>query len=81
MITYKELMEEFNFKKSVKLGNLEKSDKVHFDKLTKLGWKIDVFNLTSRGYEITIQHKKGGRAKFVGKNPSDAIKIAADKAT
>jgi hypothetical protein len=72
---------EFNFNKSVKLGNLEKGDKVHFDKLTKLGWNIDEFNVTSKGYEITIQHKKGGRAKFVGKNPSDAIKIAANKAT
>jgi hypothetical protein len=73
---------EFNFKKSVKLGNLEKGDKVHFDKLTKLGWNIDAFNVTSKGYEITIQHKnKRGRAKFVGKNPSDAIKIAANKAT
>ena len=72
---------KFNFNKSVKLGNLEKGDKVHFDKLTKLGWNIDEFNVTSKGYEITIQHKKGGRAKFVGKNPSDAIKIAANKAT
>ena len=31
---------EFNFNKSVKLGNLEKDDKVHFDKLTKSGWDI-----------------------------------------
>ena len=72
---------EFNFKKSVKLGNLEKGDKVHFDKLTKLGWKIDAFNLTSKGYEITIQHKKGGRAKFIDpKSPSKVLKTASEKA-
>lgn len=69
---------EFNFKKSVKLGNLEKSDKVHFDKLTKAGWDIKSFIVTSKGYEIDIWNKKlKVKGSYTGKNPSDAIKKAA----
>ena len=75
MISFK----EFNFKKSVKLGNLEKSDKVHFDKLTKSGWDIKSFNVTSKGYEIEIWNKKlKVKGSYTGKNPSAAIKVAAN---
>tara|TARA_B100001971_G_C17947127_1_gene410673 strand:- start:418 stop:675 length:258 start_codon:yes stop_codon:yes gene_type:complete len=84
MKTYKDLMSEkakFNFKGAVKLGMLEKEDERYVKDLKKKGWEIDAFNLTSSGYEITIQHKKAGRAKFVDKkDPRKALKIASDKA-
>ena len=70
---------EFNFKKAVKMGNLEKDDKVHFDKLTKLGWDIKSFKVGSKGYEIEIWNKKlKVKGSYTGKNPSAAIKMAAD---
>ncbi len=76
-----EIFEAFNFDAAVKLDMLNKSDKKYVDILKKKGWIIDAFNLTSKGFEITIQHKNGrGRAKFVEKNPYDAIRVAAEKA-
>lgn len=84
MKTYKTLMNEkskFNFKGAVKLGMLEKSDEKYIKDLKQKGWVIDAFNLTSSGYEITIQHKKGGRAKFIDKkDPREALKTASEKA-
>ena len=81
MKTYKELMnEKFNFKGAVKLGMLDKTDERWVKDLKKKGWEIDEFNLTSSGYEITIQHKKGGRAKFIDKTPDKALIQAAKKA-
>jgi len=59
---------------------LDKTDKRWVDDLKKKGWEIDDFILSSRGYEITIQHKKGGRAKFVDKTPEKALIQAAKKA-
>jgi len=81
MKSYKELMtEKFSFKGAVKTKMLDKTDKRWVDDLEKKGWEIDDFILSSRGYEITIQHKKGGRAKFVDKTPEKALIQAAKKA-
>ena len=81
MKSYKELMtEKFSFKGAVKTRMLDKTDKRWVDDLEKKGWEIDDFILSSRGYEITIQHKKGGRAKFVDKTPEKALIQAAKKA-
>jgi len=81
MKSYKELMtEKFSFKGAVKTKMLDKTDKRWVDDLKKKGWEIDDFILSSRGYEITIQHKKGGRAKFVDKTPEKALIQAAKKA-
>ena len=81
MKTYKDLMnEKFSFKGAVKTKMLDKTDKRWVDDLKKKGWEIDDFILSSRGYEITIQHKKGGRAKFVDKTPEKALIQAAKKA-
>tara|TARA_B110000467_G_scaffold88392_1_gene79881 strand:- start:1170 stop:1418 length:249 start_codon:yes stop_codon:yes gene_type:complete len=79
---YREFVKEkFNFKGAVKLKMLDKTDEVYVKDLKKKGWEIDDFILTSSGYEITIQHKKGGRAKFVDpKSPSKALKTASEKA-
>ncbi len=81
-MNYKEFVKEkFNFKAAVKLKMLDKTDEVYIKDLKKKGWEVDDFVLTSSGYEITIQHKKGGRAKFVDpKSPSKALKIASEKA-
>ena len=58
---------------------MEKGDKVHFDKLTKSGWDIKSFNVTSKGYEIEIWNKKlKVKGSYTGKNPSAAIKMAAN---
>jgi len=81
MKSYKELMsEEFNFKGAVKTGMLDKADEKWVKDLKKKGWTIDQFDLTSSGYEITIQHKKGGRAKFIDKTPEQVLVQAAKKA-
>ena len=75
------LNEAFNFKGAVKHGFLDKSDEKYVKDLKKKGWDIDEFNLTSKGYEITIQHKKGGRARFVDKkSPGNVLKTASEKA-
>ena len=72
---------KFNFQAAVVLGMLEKGDEKYVKDLKKKGWDIDSFNLTSKGYEITIQHKKGGRAKYIDKkSPNKALKTASDKA-
>ena len=81
MKSYKELMtEKFSFKGAVKTKMLDKTDERWVKDLKKKGWDIDDFILSSRGYEITIQHKKGGRAKFVDKTPEKALIQAAKKA-
>ena len=81
MKSYKELMtEKFSFKGAVKTRILDKTDERWVKDLKKKGWEIDDFILSSRGYEITIQHKKGGRAKFVDKTPEKALIQAAKKA-
>mgnify|MGYP006159944329 FL=1 len=81
MKSYKELMtEKFSFKGAVKTKMLDKTDERWVKDLKKKGWEIDDFILSSRGYEITIQHKKGGRAKFVDKTPEKALIQAAKKA-
>ena len=81
MKSYKELMtEKFSFKGAVKTRMLDKSDEKYVKDLKKKGWEIDDFILSSNGYEITIQHKKGGRAKFVDKTPDKALIQAAKKA-
>tara|TARA_R110001599_G_scaffold282016_1_gene483872 strand:+ start:267 stop:515 length:249 start_codon:yes stop_codon:yes gene_type:complete len=81
MKSYKELMtEKFSFKGAVKTRMLDKTDERWVKDLKKKGWEIDDFILSSRGYEITIQHKKGGRAKFVDKTPEKALIQAAKKA-
>ena len=75
------LEEAFSFKGAVKHGFLDKSDEKYVKDLKKKGWDIDEFNLTSKGYEITIQHKKGGRARFVDKkSPGNVLKTASEKA-
>ena len=81
MKSYKEIMtEKFSFKGAVKTKMLDKTDERWVKDLKKKGWEIDDFILSSRGYEITIQHKKGGRAKFVDKTPEKALIQAAKKA-
>ena len=81
MKSYKEIMtEKFSFKGAVKTKMLDKTDERWVKDLKKKGWDIDDFILSSRGYEITIQHKKGGRAKFVDKTPEKALIQAAKKA-
>ena len=81
MKSYKELMtEKFSFKGAVKTRMLDKSDEKYVKDLKKKGWEIDMFDLTSNGYEITIQHKKGGRAKFIDKTPEKALIQASKKA-
>ena len=81
MKSYKELMtEKFSFKGAVKTRMLDKTDERWVKDLKKKGWIIDDFILSSKGYEITIQHKKGGRAKFVDKTPEKALMQAAKKA-
>ena len=81
MKSYKELMtEKFSFKGAVKTRMLDKTDERWVKDLKKKGWIIDDFILSSKGYEITIQHKKGGRAKFVGKTPEEALIQASKKA-
>ena len=81
MKSYKGLMtEKFSFKGAVKTKMLDKTDERWVKDLKKKGWEIDDFILSSRGYEITIQHKKGGRAKFVDKTPEKALIQAAKKA-
>ena len=70
---------KFNFKAAVKLGMLEKDDEKYFTELEKNGWNVYEFNLTSKGYELTVN--KGSRKKdFTGKNPEEALKMAAKKA-
>ena len=69
----------FNFKSAVKLGFLEKDDEKYFDELEEKGWEVYEFNISSKGFELTI--KKGSKKKeFVGKDPEDALKMAAKKA-
>ena len=82
MKSYKELMtEKFSFKGAVKTRMLDKTDERWVEDLKKKGWEIDDFILSSRGYEITIQHKKGGRARFVDKkSPGNVLKTASEKA-
>ena len=74
------MTEKFSFKGAVKTRMLDKTDERWVKDLKKKGWEIDDFILSSRGYEITIQHKKGGRAKFVDKTPEKALIQAAKKA-
>ena len=70
---------KFNFKAAVKLGMLEKDDEKYFKEIEKKGWNVYEFNLTSKGFEITIN--KGSRSyKFTGKNPEEALKMASKKA-
>ena len=66
---------EFNFNKAVKAGNLEKSDKKYIDEIEKRGYKITEFNITSKGYELTIASGRE-KKKFVGKTPEDVLKKA-----
>lgn len=73
-----DLEEKFNFDAAVKLGMLEKRDKKYFEELDKNGWNVYEFNLTSKGFELTIN--KGSRKKdFTGKNPEEALQLAAKK--
>ena len=70
---------KFNFQAAVKLGMLEKDDEKYFKEIEKKGWNVYEFNLTSKGFEITIN--KGSRSyKFTGKNPEEALKMASKKA-
>ena len=80
MKSYKELMsEKFNFKGAVKLGMLDKTDERWVKDLKKKGWEIDEFNLTSKGYEVTI--KKGSKkVMYTDKTPDKALIQAAKKA-
>ena len=72
--------EAFDFKGAVKLGMLDKYDEPHIKDLKKKGWEIDEFNLTSKGYEVTI--KKGSKKIMYTdkKSPSKALALAAKKA-
>ena len=83
MKTYKDLMKEkakFNFKSTVKLGMLEPFDEKYIKDLEKKGWEIDEFNLTSKGYELTIS-KDGKKVKYTDKkDPRKALEIASKKA-
>ena len=69
----------FNFKSAVKLGMLEKDDEKYFKELEKKDWKVSEFNITSKGFEITIA-QGSKKQKYTGKNPEDALKLAAKKA-
>lgn len=82
MKTYKDLMNErnFDFKGAVKTGMLDKYDEKYVKDLNKKGWKIVEFNLTSSGYEIWIE-KAGKKVKYMDKkSPSNALKVASEKA-
>jgi len=70
--------EEFNFKAAVKLGMLEKSDEKYIKSLSKKGWKIKEFNITSKGFELTMT-KQGKETKFTEKNPELSLKKADAK--
>jgi len=74
----KPLNEVFDFKAAVKLGMLDKTDKRYFDDIEKKKWKVEEFNLTSKGFEVTVM--SGSKKKtFTGKNPTEALKIAIKK--
>jgi hypothetical protein len=74
----KGINEKFDFKAAVKLGMLERSDEKYFKDLEEKKWNVHEFNITSKGFELTI--RRGSRSeKFTGKNPEDALKMAAKK--
>jgi hypothetical protein len=57
---------------------LERSDEKYFKDLEEKKWNVHEFNITSKGFELTI--RRGSRSqKFTGKNPEDALKMAAKK--
>ncbi len=78
-IRIESLDEAFNFKSAVKNGFLEKGDEKYVKELTKKGWEIDEFNITSKGFEITVINKKKVKKTFTDKLPELALKNAAMK--
>ena len=59
---------------------LEPHDEKWIKELSKKGWEIDEFNLTSKGYELTIS-KDGKKVKYTDKkDPRKALETAAKKA-
>ena len=78
MKTYKELMNEFDFKGALKTGMLRLGDKKYVKDLEKKGWEIKDFDLTGKGYELTI--KKGSKeVKYTDKTPSKVLQQASKK--
>ena len=57
---------------------LEKSDEKYIKSLSKKGWEIKEFNITSKGFELTMT-KQGKETKFTEKNPELSLKKADAK--
>jgi len=78
-VARKNINEVFNFKSAVKNGFLDKSDEKYVKELKKKGWDIDEFNITSKGFEITVINKKKVKKTFSDKRPELVLKTAATK--
>ena len=78
-IKVESLEEAFNFKSAVKNGFLDPPDEKYVKELKKKGWEIDEFNITSKGFEITVINKRKVKKTFTDKRPELALKTAAQK--
>ena len=78
-VARKNINEVFNFKSAVKNGFLDKGDEKYVKELKKKGWDIDEFNITSKGFEITVINKKKVKKTFSDKRPELVLKTAATK--
>ncbi len=69
----------FNFKAAVKTGMLDKYDEAPILSLGKKGWMVQEFNLTSKGFELTLVSDIGKKKMFTDKRPDLVLKQADKK--
>ena len=69
----------FDFKAAVKIGMLQKDDEEEIISMEKMGWEIEEFILTSKGFELTMKNKAGKEIEFTDKRPDYVLKQAEKK--
>ena len=69
----------FDFKAAVKIGMLQKDDEEEIISMKKMGWEIEEFILTSKGFELTMKNKAGKEIEFTDKRPDYVLKQAEKK--